>query len=204
MSEDGGQVSGVRRRGAKLEASLLEAAWLELSAVGYPQLTMEGVAARAKTSKQVLYRRWRNRAELVIAAIQYRRGSISDDLPDVGEFRGDVLAVLRLIVQRQREVGSDVVHGLMADVPNLDPQLFATVNDVMSRLFRRAIARGELAPVKLSLTVMTLPIGLLLYETMFANQPMQDEALIEIVDEAFLPLLRAHGAYVEPQTRKFD
>ena len=45
-----------RRRGTALEAALLEAAWDELSEVGYAALTMEGVAARARTSRAVLYR----------------------------------------------------------------------------------------------------------------------------------------------------
>jgi len=42
--------AATRRRGAKLEAALLQAAWDELTAVGYAALTMENVAARAKLS----------------------------------------------------------------------------------------------------------------------------------------------------------
>ena len=53
-----------RRRGTKLEDALLDAAWEELQEVGYTRLTMEAVAARAGTSKPVLYRRWPNRARL--------------------------------------------------------------------------------------------------------------------------------------------
>jgi len=49
-----------RRRGAELEAALLDAAWDELQAVGYAGLTMEAVADRAGTSRAVLYRRWPN------------------------------------------------------------------------------------------------------------------------------------------------
>src|ERR671937_754114 len=54
-----------RRRGAALEAAILDATWTELAAVGYERLSMEGVAARAGTSKAVLYRRWPNRADLL-------------------------------------------------------------------------------------------------------------------------------------------
>jgi len=60
--------AATRRRGAKLEAALLQAAWDELTAVGYAALTMEGVAARARTGRAVLYRRWPSRSELVLAA----------------------------------------------------------------------------------------------------------------------------------------
>jgi len=59
-----------RRRGALLERALLQAAWDELASVGYARLSMDGVAARAHTSKTVLYRRWPNRAALVVAAMR--------------------------------------------------------------------------------------------------------------------------------------
>ena len=62
-----------RRRGSKLEAALLQAAWDELTEAGYTAFTMEGVAARAKTSRAVLYRRWPNRPELVVAALHEHR-----------------------------------------------------------------------------------------------------------------------------------
>src|ERR1700691_1181732 len=84
-----------RRRGAALEAALLDAAWDELGAVGYPRFTLDGVAARAGTSRPVLARRWSNRAELVIAALRHHASSAAFGLPDTGTLRGDVLAVLR-------------------------------------------------------------------------------------------------------------
>ena len=59
-----------RRRGEELEAALLEAAWQELVEAGFARLTMESVAARAKTGVAVLYRRWPNKDDLVLAAIQ--------------------------------------------------------------------------------------------------------------------------------------
>ena len=60
-----------RRRGEALESALLDAAWDELQAAGYAGLTFEAVADRAGTSRAVLYRRWRNRADLVVAAARF-------------------------------------------------------------------------------------------------------------------------------------
>ena len=62
-----------RRRGPQLEAALLDAAWEELVHVGYASLTMESVAARAHTGIAVLYRRWPNKDQLVLAAIEHYR-----------------------------------------------------------------------------------------------------------------------------------
>jgi AcrR family transcriptional regulator len=180
----------VRRRGAALEATILEAAWQELAAVGYSRLTMEGVAARARTGKQVLYRRWRNRAELVIAAMHHTIGSITDRLPDSGGLRGDVLDILGQMAQRQRAIGPDVLRGLMAEVPDLDPQVFAPRTEVMTAVLRRAAERGEINGDDLHSRVVTLPIDLLRHHMLLSREPVEDNVVREIVDEVFLPLVQ--------------
>jgi AcrR family transcriptional regulator len=60
-----------RRRGEVLEHALYEATLAELANVGYGGLTMEGIAARARTGKAALYRRWASRCELVHAALVF-------------------------------------------------------------------------------------------------------------------------------------
>lgn len=191
MSRGGEGRSNVRRRGAALEDTILEAAWEELAAVGYLRLTMEGVAARARTGKQVLYRRWRNRAELVTAAMHHNIGSIADRIPDSGELRGDVLDILRQMAQRQRAIGPDVLRGLMAEVPDLDPQVFAPRTEVMTLVLRRAAERGEINGAGLHPRLVTLPIDLLRHHMLFTREPVTDNVVREIVDEVFLPLVRA-------------
>lgn len=183
-----------RRRGAALEHSILEAAWKELAEVGYARLTMEGVAARAHTGKQVLYRRWSGRAELVIAAIRQHTGSILDDIPDTGALRGDTLAVLRRMVERQREVGNDVFHGLMAELPAIDAQQFTVLGGVMREILRRAAVRGEIGPGPMPARVATVPVDLLRHQMFLtAGEPVGEQVLAELVDEIFLPLVRVYA-----------
>ncbi|WP_210593821.1 TetR/AcrR family transcriptional regulator [Streptomyces sp. GESEQ-35] len=178
-----------RRRGAALEADLLDAAWAELEAVGYARLTMEGVAARAKTGKQVLYRRWGNRAELVIAALRHRTGSIADRVPDTGTLREDVLEVLRAGARRQRQIGPDTVHGLLAEARDVDPAFFGIMRDVLRTVVARAAERGEIPTADLPRRVLTLPADLLRHEILLSRQPLTDQTLAEIVDDVFLPLV---------------
>jgi AcrR family transcriptional regulator len=178
-----------RRRGSELESTILAAAWAELAEVGYARLTMERVAARAHTGKQVLYRRWRGRPDLVVAAIRGHTGSVVDDLPDTGDLRGDVLAVLRRLAARQDNVGSDVIHGLMAEAPDLDPQFLTAMTDVMTRLVTRAVARGEVDQVPRP-RVLSVPVTLLRNELLLTREPVAEATLVEIVDEVFLPLVR--------------
>ena len=63
-----------RRRGADLERALHQAILDETAAVGYDAATVEGFAARAGTSKPVLYRRWPTKFEMVLAAIADKIG----------------------------------------------------------------------------------------------------------------------------------
>src|ERR1700749_3812536 len=83
-----------RRRGQEPENALLDAAWDELADVGFGSLTMESVAARAKTGVAVLYRRWPNKSDLVLAAIEHYRRTHAVEVPDTGPLRGDMLALL--------------------------------------------------------------------------------------------------------------
>src|SRR5216683_6920057 len=91
-----------RRRGAVLEDAILDAAWDELAAVGYAQVTMAGIAARAGTNKAALYRRWPNRTELLAAAIDRRVVPLGVESIDTGGLRGDVIAVLEAMNRRCR------------------------------------------------------------------------------------------------------
>ncbi|MFI9175942.1 TetR/AcrR family transcriptional regulator [Streptomyces lincolnensis] len=179
-----------RRRGAALEADLLDAAWAELKAVGYSRLTMEGVAARARTGKQVLYRRWSTRADLVVAALRHHQGgSIGDRVPDTGSLRGDVLAVLRLMADRQREIGQDVVHGLLAEIGEQRVEVVGIMRNVMTTLLERAAERGEIPTAEVSPRIMNLPTDLVRHEIVLRGEPVTERVLTEIVDEVFLPLV---------------
>jgi len=182
---------GSRRRGAELEETILAAAWEELAEVGYARLSMEGVAARARTGKQVLYRRWRNRAELVMAAVRHRTGSIVDRIPDTGELRTDVLAVLGQMAQRRLDMGADTIHGVLSELPDLDPEMFGIGRGVMSTVLENAAACGEITTSDLPPMVVTLPIDLLRYQLLLSRDPIEETTLTEITDDVFLPLVFA-------------
>jgi AcrR family transcriptional regulator len=178
-----------RRRGAALEETILTAALEELAEVGYAKLTMEGVAARARTGKQVLYRRWRNRAELVIAAVRHHHGSLVDQIPDTGRLRTDVLAVLGQMARRRLDFGAETIHGLLSEIPDLDPGLFTIMRDVMTTVLENAAERGEIPTADLPPRVVTLPIDLLRYQLLLTHEPIDDSTLTEITDDVFLPLV---------------
>ncbi|MFK4085347.1 TetR/AcrR family transcriptional regulator [Kribbella sp. NPDC020789] len=182
-----------RRRGAELESALLDAAWDELLASGYARLTMEAVAARAQTGKQVLYRRWPNRAELVVAAMRHRTGSIVENPPDTGSLRGDVLAVLQRMADRFETLGADVIHGLLADAPDVSPEVMSRMSGVMTAIVGRAAERGEIPSAALPKVVLMTPTSLLRHEMLLTREPLEAATLTSIVDDVFLPLVGAEA-----------
>jgi AcrR family transcriptional regulator len=176
-----------RRRGAELEAVLLDAAWTELMESGYAQLTMESVAARAQTGKQVLYRRWRNRAELVIASMRHHAGSIVENVPNTGSLRGDVLGVLQQMADRFTQLGPDTIHGLMAEAPDLDPEVYSRMTGVMAAIVKRAAERGEIATADVPVVVLTAPTNLMRHEIFFSHSPVASATNPARVDDRVRP-----------------
>lgn len=190
-----------RRRGELLESAILQAAWDELSDVGYTHLTMEGVAARAKTNKAVVYRRWPNKARLVIAALHKHLQRPESIVPDTGNLRDDLMGLLRTIAQPMQAIGAETIHGIMVDyvgkelistLPQfLHPETEGMLTKAMKTILRNAEARGEVRLDKLSPRVISLPADLLRYELMTTHEPLSEAAISEIIDDIFLPLVRA-------------
>jgi AcrR family transcriptional regulator len=195
QAQTGRPAHATRRRGATLEHALLDAAWEELQTSGYAKLTMERVAERAGTSRAVLYRRWRNRSELVIAAMRHHQPVLSGAAPDTGTLRGDVLAVLRRASRRIAAIGPDTVIGMLSDLlsdeealEQILQQLLRSGGEVMSGVLDSAVARGE-ARDDIAPRVARLPLDLLRHELLLTHQPPSPRVLEEIVDQIFLPLV---------------
>jgi AcrR family transcriptional regulator len=191
-----------RRRGEKLVDALLEAAWDEVSAVGYASLTIEGVAARAGTSKSVLYRRWPNRATLVRAAMRHHVGPFASDIPETGELRRDVLAVLCRYRDRYQEIGPDIVHGLMTEAPDLPREVFEVTPGVMMTVLTHAAQRGDVRLDTVTPRIAALPSDLVRHELLISGGRVPDAVLVEIIDDIFLPLVAGPGTPGSPPPKR--
>ncbi|MFI9366662.1 TetR/AcrR family transcriptional regulator [Kitasatospora sp. NPDC053057] len=193
-----GRAGFPRRRGDELEGAILDAVWAELAEHGYGRLTMDGVAARARTSKPVLYRRWPNRVELVMAALG-RNAPDYQEPPDTGELRTDLLVFLGGLLHRFDDLPVDAVHGLLVDLMR-DPELRSVFRtgltaegpvETLAVMMRRAAERGEIDPARLTPRVVSLPLDLLRDAFMIGGEVPSDQVIAEVLDEIVLPLLRA-------------
>ncbi|WP_279389683.1 TetR/AcrR family transcriptional regulator [Pseudonocardia endophytica] len=164
---------------------------------GYNKATMSGIAARAGASKPVVYRRWRSQPELVLVAL--KRFSVTVEAPDTGSVRTDLMIFLGRILDILELLPDGAVRGLIADTYD-DPDLFddvrthlagSRVHEITRTILRRGLERGEVPPREWPARVVRLPIDLLRSEYLLSREPMSAEAVAGIVDDVFLPLVRA-------------
>ena len=185
-----------RRRGEELEAALLQAAWDELVEVGFARLTMESVAARARTGVAVLYRRWPCKDDLVLAAIQHYGATHPVQIPDTGSLRGDMIALLGGVSSGRvafAAVVSAAFSGLLAS-SGLTPaqvreKILADRPLWSDQVFARAHERGEIDLDRVSPAVLAMPFDLMRHDMLMTYQPIPPERVLAIVDDLFMPLV---------------
>jgi AcrR family transcriptional regulator len=190
---------GPRRRGQLLFEAIFEATVAELTETGYAGLAMERIAARARTSKASLYRRWPSRADLVVDAIRHCSPELSHP-PDTGNLREDLLSLLRGMADRLDGPFGEALRGVLADTL-ADPGRTAAARsrmtglggEIMAKILARAAARGEVCwPPPGPCAVRAAPV-LLLHHYLTHGPPVSERVLAEIVDEVALPLICAQS-----------
>lgn len=190
-----------RKRGAALEDAILDAAYAELSEVGYTAFTVEGVAARARTGKASIYRRWPTRSGLLLDAI-------SSNLPTPAqcgfptELADDVTTAdaLRQIAQAITAVldspAGDVMRAIKCEAAT-DPELARAIDDqfqaprraAMLQLLRRGVARGEVrADAATALVADVLP-SVLTYRIILQREPITAKVIHDVIEQILLPLI---------------
>jgi AcrR family transcriptional regulator len=198
-----------RRRGRALEEALLDAAWAEVTDRGYDEMTIDAVAVRAGTSRAVLYRRWPNKQELVLAALKHEAAKDVVVAPDTGSLRGDVIALLK----EANRVRVGVVSQLLTQLGSFYRQTGNSLADLralvqggrdafLEAAIQRAIDRGEIEAGQVTERITRLPVDLFRYEIFMTLRPLPEAVIEEIVDTIFLPLvgLRGRGNTAQPGT----
>ncbi len=185
-----------RRRGAELEDALLSAAWAELVDAGFPKLTMESVADRAKTGVAVLYRRWTDKTDLVLAAIRHYGDTHPIAAPDTGSLRDDMLALLENFNAGRKEFATIIgaTFAGLHDSAGLTP---AEVRRILLgdsprppyEMFRRAHDRGVINLARIPQDVLDLPFQLVRHDILMTVRPVPPERILSIVDDIFWPLV---------------
>jgi AcrR family transcriptional regulator len=185
------------RGGRSLDSSrdvvLREAALALLAEVGYDRLTMDAVAARAGAAKTTIYRRWRDKAELVVEALNSLKGV--PEVPDTGSLRQDLCALAESIADAEGKSGARMTIGMVNAVAHdaglrrvFQEKFLAPRMAGFRTVFERAVARGEM-PVghDLDLLARLFP-SLVLHQLVMTGEFPDAQFTSQVMNEVVCPL----------------
>ncbi|GAA2414086.1 TetR/AcrR family transcriptional regulator [Nonomuraea africana] len=182
------------RGGAAREAELLGAVLEVLRETGYDRLTVDAVVARARASKQTVYRRWPSKAELVVAAF-VNAVSGGPAVPDTGSLRGDLLALMDVLLDELDELG-DVIAGLLGELRRnaelaaaMEQHYIGARRRSLLAVFERARARGEVSPEADVELLWQAGPAIVFFRALVSGEPVDRALARRIVDRVVLPLL---------------
>lgn len=189
---------GGRPRDPSRDVAILDATLDVLADQGYGALTMDAVATTAGAGKATVYRRWATKADLVLEAVTRMDAGRLDpgSLPDTGSLRGDLDALLgsgdggdaerrlRIMASLTSLLSESPALGEAADAAVIGP--WAAANLV---LIRRAIERGEIAPVGDPELLARIVPTLVAYRVCIQRLPIPNDFVATVIEQVLLPAL---------------
>jgi AcrR family transcriptional regulator len=191
-----------RRRGTALADAIHHAVFVELAEVGYAAFTIEAVAARARTGKSSIYRRWETKQDLVVDAFIAHFGRpdelVSDLLVDNDAPIRDLLVTLATRICRAFDHGGELMRAVACEATR-DSELAAAVDEKVHRpkhdafveLLQLGVDRGELRADALCDLYADLLPAMLTYRMVLNNQRVTQHDAEDIVDRVVMPLISA-------------
>jgi AcrR family transcriptional regulator len=182
-----------RPRDSSRDLAIFDATLSLLTEVGYEQLSMEAVARRSGAAKTTIYRRYRDKAALVAAAVERRAPAKPPQL--AGESLREVVHSLAAwLAQSISEQDVGLLGALFAAMRN-DARLAQAMRRILQRdetamtdgLVRQAAER--LAPGAATLFAEVAP-AVIVQRIVVAGEPCDAAFVAHLVDDILLPLLR--------------
>ncbi|MFH9425079.1 TetR/AcrR family transcriptional regulator [Streptomyces sp. NPDC017529] len=158
--------------------------------VGYPQLTVDQVAACAGVGKAAIYRRYASKAEMAFAATMYDR-----QLPPLactGSLHGDLLALVRAFHVRMatpeaRQLAPVLISELAVNSElnkRFRDTFLAAEQAAFADIIERAVTRRELAGTVDPAMAHLLLLGCLASALYILNLPVDDALITDLAAAA--------------------
>jgi len=190
-----------RKRGVALEDAIREAAYAELTEVGYAQFSVEAVAARARTGKASIYRRWPTKQALVldslcaglpapaqcgVAAELYKDISTADALRQVA----------RAITRVLNSPAGAAMRAVKCEATS-DPELAREIDErfqaprraAMLELLQRGVGRGEVRPEAVNPLVADVLPAVLMHRVILQRERVTERDITAIIEQILIPLV---------------
>lgn len=118
---------GGRPRSPDRDEAILAATLDLLDSVGYDRMRVQDIATRAGVGLATLYRRWRTKQELVVAALRRARERVVA-APPTRDAHQDLVVMIEGLVREMRASSPAFLPGLLAAVHG-EPEIAAAVRD---------------------------------------------------------------------------
>jgi len=190
-----------RKRGAALEDAIRQAAFEELTVVGYTAFSVEGVAARARTGKASIYRRWPTKQELVMDSLLTvlptpQDCGIAMPLDDAVTTVEALYAVARAIGNVITSPAGDAMRAIKCEAAG-DPELAKLIDErfqaprraAMLDLLNRGVQRGEVRPGAATALVADVLPAVLMHRVIMQRESLTPRDITAVVEEIFIPLI---------------
>lgn len=173
----------------------IESAVIELlREVGYERITIEAVALRAHVSKTTIYRRWKNKAELIINSVHHYAFCKTPAI-DTGSLRGDLIALISEKVKILKSADGELIAGLL-NAGRTDNELAGILTESMAEyastahtaIFERAIARGEISTSAKPERVLELTLAVISFRIFMTHQSINQKFIEHFADEVLIPV----------------
>ncbi|BBZ78635.1 putative HTH-type transcriptional regulator [Mycolicibacterium anyangense] len=189
-------------RDPERDVRILTAALELLLEGGYPALTMDKAAARARVGKATVYRRWQSRAELAADTLEFV-GLTEQPVPlaDSESLRDDLIETIRQIIGPPESARQSLV-GALIETARHEPQLCHVIRQrfitrlqgSLEEVLARASDQHEL-PSRGHGSGMDVAaaVALVVHWELIGERPLDRAAIAVIVDRVLLPLARSTG-----------
>jgi AcrR family transcriptional regulator len=178
-----------RPRSEASRQAILAAALALATEVGYAALTIEGVAARAGTGKQTIYRWWPSKADVLLEA-GAAKAELHVPVTDHGSYRADLRAFLEAsYVMGNHPQFADLLRALMAEA-QLDAEFgmrfraafLERRRDALAVIIDRARDRGDLPGRPAPATIADIVFGTIWYRLLATRRPLDAGLAGDLLD----------------------
>jgi AcrR family transcriptional regulator len=188
--------SRARYRSVRSHRAILDATNHLLAEVGYPGLTIEGVAARAGVGKATVYRWWPSKGALVVDALTENHAA--PPTHDTGSLRADLVQAVQYVIGvLTTSTEGSIIPALTADLvrdaalaETFRARLLRPRRSMIEQMVHRAVERGELpADIDVAL-ILDICVGAVFYRLVVSGEPVHDALatqLVELVLDGALP-----------------
>lgn len=177
-----------RPRCSEAHQKILTAAYEMLLEVGFNDLTIEGIAARAGVGKPTIYRRWSSKARLVMDAfLDLTTSELS--FPDTGSVKEDIRLQMKKLVSVMNSPRGQVIATIIGG-GQMDAELMAAFREnwllarraECKKAWQRGVERGELrsdVDVEVAIDALYSP---LFYRLLLKHAALDEEFVDELID----------------------